>query len=261
MTLAETQALFHGIVSGAAPVGRERIESCFAGSPDLDAEARVAIYADMYLWRLTEALRETFPNLARLLGDERFAALAAAYVRAHPSEHHDVARIGVRLAEYLRAWPDPGRPDLADLAQLEWARQEAFFAPPSTAAGREALSGLSPDGFAAATLKLSPALRVERLRHDAVRLWRRLEEGDPPEPPVEGPAAVAVWRAGFDVFHTLLPGDEAAALLAAGAGEPLERVCELFAGREDPATGAWQALSSWLTEGWIVAVELPAPGG
>ena len=74
MTLAEAQELFHEAVTSAAPLAPERLRSCFAGTAGLPAEERVAIYARMVLWRLADALRETFPNLARHLGDERFAA-------------------------------------------------------------------------------------------------------------------------------------------------------------------------------------------
>jgi hypothetical protein len=69
---------------------------------------------------------------------------------------------------------------------------------------------------------------------------------------------VAVWRSGFDVIHAALPPDEAAALEAARSGDSLATICAAFADREDPATAAHAALSSWFDEGWIVSVG-PAP--
>ena len=197
MTLAETQALFHEILTSAEPVAQERIDACFAGTPALPATERVAIYADMYLWRLVEALREALPNLVRYLGDDRFAALAGDYLRRNPSEHHDVGQVGRRLAAFLRQHPDPVRPDLADLADLEWARHQVFFAPPAQPVGPEAFAGLDPEAFGRTSLVLSPALQVLVLDHAAAPLWRRLEDGEPPEPPSPGASAVAVWRSGF----------------------------------------------------------------
>jgi hypothetical protein len=258
MTLAETQALFHELLTGPDPVAPERIEACFAGTPDLPAVERVAIYATMYRGRLVEALRETFPNLVRFLGDEGFAALAVDYLLRHPSEHHDVGQVGRHLAAFLREFPDPERPDLADLAELEWARQQAFFAPRAEPVGAEALAGLDAGAFMRARLALSPALQVLALAHAAAPLWRRLEDGEPPDPPSPGPAPVAVWRSGFEVFHGALALDEAAALEAARAGGSLATICAAFGDREDPAAAAHAALSSWLDEGWIVSVG-PAP--
>ena len=187
MTLAETQALFHEVLTGAGPVAPGRIDACFAGTPELPAVERVAIYAGMYRWRLVEALRETFPNLVRFLGDESFAALAEDYLRRHPSEHHDVGQVGRRLAAFLREYPDPERPDLADLAELEWARQQVFFAPPAEPVGAEALAGLEAEAFSRSGLVLSPALQVLVLAHAATPLWRRLEDGEPPDSALAGP--------------------------------------------------------------------------
>jgi hypothetical protein len=256
MNLAETQALFHQAITSGSPVPAERLEACFAGTPDLPAAERLAIYADMYRWRLTDALRETFPNLARLLGDGRFAALAEDYLRQNPSEHHDVARVGRRMAAFLRRFPDPDRADLVDLAELEWARQEAFFAAPSEPVGAGALVGLDPGTFARTRLVLSPALRILVLDHAVAPLWRRLEDGEPPDPPVAGASALAVWRNGFEVFHAPLSLDEAVALEGAASGDPLARICAAFAAGRDPAGAAHAALSSWLAEGWIVRLDL-----
>jgi hypothetical protein len=68
---------------------------------------------------------------------------------------------------------------------------------------------------------------------------------------------VAVWRSGFDVFHAALEEDEAAALGRALAGEPLAHVCEAFGERADAAQAAFEALSSWVDDGWVAGIERP----
>lgn len=256
MTLAETQALFHRLVTGEDPPPGA-LEACFRGSAELPAADRLAIYRGMYAARLLEALRETFPNLARLLGPERLAALSRDYLARHPSEHHDVGRVGRRLPDFLRRHPDPERPDLADLAELEWARQEAFFAAGSAAAGPGALAALPGPAAGRARLRLAPSLRLLVLGHDAGVLWRRLEHGQPPPPAVAGPWPVAVWRRGFDVLHCPLSTHEAAALRAALDGEALEAICACFAERPDPAGEAGAAIAGWLGEGWVASVAAP----
>jgi hypothetical protein len=254
VTLAETQALFHEILTNPEPMGQERIEGCFAGTPALPAVERVAIYANMYLSRLVDGLRQTFPNLARHLGEEVFASLAEDYLRRNPSEHHDLGQVGRHLAAFLRDYPDPARPDLGDLAELEWARQEIFFAPSVEAVGTGAFAGLDPDSFPRKSLVVSPALRVLVLEHAVTPLWRRLEDGEPPQPPSPGPSAVAVWRSGFDVLHCPISLDEAVALEGAMSGDSLATICAAFTDREEPAATAHQTLSSWLAEGWVVGV-------
>jgi hypothetical protein len=257
VTLAETQELFHRAITGPIPLDEAELDRCFGGTGELPAGDRVAIYRNMYTARLVDALRETFPNLARFLGEARFGALGEAYLAEHPSEHHDVGRLGRRLADFLKAYPDPERADLADLAELEWTRNEVFFAPESEIVGADALAAAGVENVAAVRLRMAPSLRVIGLAHDAAALWRSLEAGEDVLSPREGPA-VAVWRRGFEVFHCTLPPEEAEALLAARAGEPIEAICGFFADRPDPAAEAHAAISSWFAEGWIAGVVLAA---
>ncbi len=259
MTLAETQAAFHALATRAA-VLPAAAEDLLAGSSELPAAERIGIYADMYLWRLADALREDYPKLAALLGDERFLALAEAYAREHPSDRPDLGQFGRHLPSFLRRFPATERADLADLAALEWARSEVFFEKPATPIARDAFAALGQDGFLCARLELVPALRVLVLDHDAAGLWRRLEEGDPGAA-VASTTAVAVWRAGFEVFHAPVQIDEARAIEIARAGEPLPHVCAAFQHREDPAGAAFAALVSWLDEGWIAAISSAGGSG
>ena len=90
-------------------------------------------------------------------------------------------------------------------------------------------------------------------------VWRRLEDGEPLDPPAPGSSAVAVWRRGFDVFHGSISHDEALALGRAGEADSLQAICAAFADSDDPAARAHAALSSWLTEGWIVALVAAKP--
>lgn len=256
MTLAEIQTAFHALATRAGDLSVSAGE-LLVGSPELPASERIGIYADMYLWRLTDALREDFPKLAGLLGDERFLALAEAYAREHPSDDPDLGHFARHLPAFLRRFPAPERADLADLAALEWARSEVFFEAPATTVGREALAALGPESFPDARLNVIAALRVLVLDHEAAAVWRRVEDGEPACAPLVERTAVVVWRSGFEVFHARMQLEEARALRAAAAGQPLSRVCAEFERREDPAADAFAALSSWLDEGWIAGIVPP----
>lgn len=253
MSLVETQAAFRALATrGEAP--GVAAEDFLVGSPAFPAGERIAIYADMYSWRLADALREDYTKLAAVLGDERFFALAEAYASEHPSDDPDLGRFGRYLPSFLLRFPGSERPDLHDLAALEWARSEVFFEAPTTPVGREALAALDPAAFSRARLEPVPALRVLRLEHDVLTTWRHLEDGEAAGPVLAVPTSLAVWRAGFDVFHARIETDEARALELAWAGAPLATVCGAFTGGEDPATVAFTALASWLDEGWIAAI-------
>lgn len=260
MTLAETQARMHEAITFGGDVLPNGVADCVADSPTLAATECVEIYANMYLWRLVDALRETFPKLALYLGDETFASLAEDHVRRHPSEHHDVGQVGRLLPAFLREHPDFEQPWLADLAALEWARHEVFFAPEAMSVGPDVLSEVGAEELGTTGFTLHPSLRVLILDHAVLPLWRALENGEPAAPPTAGIAPVAVWRSGYQVHHCALALDEAVALEGAMRAEPLPRVCAAFAGGEDPSATASRAIASWFHEGWVVGLRHGANG-
>jgi hypothetical protein len=274
MRLADTQRVFWELVTRAPGAGAasEALGAVFAGSAELPAAERVEIYAEMFFARLADALRETFPKLAALIGADGWPDFVRDYLRAHPSEHPDIGRLGRRVEAFLRSHAAAGtlpRPDLAamaDLAALEWARDEVFDEAPAEPLPADALPALGPDAFAAARLEFVPALRLLALEFDVAPLWRHLDQGPPaarpfgddpdaePPEPRAGPASVLVWRKGFDVFHSSLDDAEALALARARECRPLAEVCDAFVARPDAAPAAFRALASWFGEGLVARI-------
>src|SRR5205823_13434272 len=158
MKLAETQRLFWELLQGT-----EGPLDAFVGSSALPAEERVAIYARMFLHRQVDALREMFAKVVAALGDEGFFEVAARYVHDHPSEHPDLGQLGRTFAAFLE------RPDLRDLARLEWARGEVFEAAEAAPLSPEDLARRARKADASMDRRLRPipARRRFGLGHDA----------------------------------------------------------------------------------------------
>jgi len=235
VTLAEAQDLFAALVTGDGAIDPAAREALLSGDAELSASERARIYSDMYLFRLVAALREDYPLLARLVGDDEFFSLAKAYARAHPSRH-------------------PARGDLADLAALEWARAEAFVAPDEEPLGEDALRSLGEDA-ASARLRLVPSVRLLPLEHDVAALWADLEASRAPGPPRRSPISLLVWRKGFEVFHTVVSPEELSALSAVQRGATLGEACAAFATLPDPAGAALEAIASWSGEGLLAGID------
>ena len=99
MKLAECQEQFWRLATRAdeeRDAGR-----ILVGTDELGAEERIRIYANMFIWRQIDALREDFPKLAALLGDEGFYQVAERYLAAHPSTHPSLSRLGDGLPTWL----------------------------------------------------------------------------------------------------------------------------------------------------------------
>jgi hypothetical protein len=255
MKLAELQQAFWSLAT-RAPTENDRISydpaAIFVGNADLNAATRIEIYADMFVWRQVDCLREDFPKLAAVLGDEAFFALADAYLRAHPSRHHSLAKLGRYLPTFLGEHAQP-RSDLRDLAALEWARVEVFDEQDIEVAGDEALSRLAADPNQA--LRFVPALRRLHLPHAVFELWQEIERGSPASLPraVSAGTNVVVWRKDYEVFHVQLEPHEIEAFDRAAAGAPLAVICEAFENQANPVVSAFRTIASWYAEGWVAA--------
>ncbi|MGO9830592.1 MAG: putative DNA-binding domain-containing protein [Myxococcaceae bacterium] len=254
MSLSALQTLLARAIAAPGTVQPEALGSSIVPHPPLDAVARAGIYADMYRARLQDALRSDFPNLARLLGDEGFFELSAAYADVHGSTHSDIGQFGQGLSDFLQTHPGP-RGDEAALAQLEWALAQAFTAKDAAPTGQEALGQLG-EAAIEARLRFVPALNVLVLSHDVLALWEQLEaESEAWPAPDSRPVSVAVWRKGFQVLHRALAPAEAEAVQRAQGGATLAVVCEAFSEGEDAAKEAFATLSAWFQDGWVLAVE------
>lgn len=247
MKLAECQEVFWKLAT-RTPAERDASE-VFVGTDELGAEERIRIYANMFIWRQIDALRDDFPKLATLLGDEGFYQMAEQYLAAHPSTHPSLSRLGDELPAWLDRQPGP-RPDLADLARLELARNQVFEEAEVELAGPDLLRE-SAEAVPELRLALAPAVRLLSLGSDVSEVWKHIEDGLPAPPPSPGRAHLAVWRKGYDVFHARIEADEAKALRVLQEGRPLGVVCEAFSDRPDAVEAAFRAVTSWFVEGWI----------
>lgn len=257
MSLRDTQAALFEWVTGTEPKSLPASDFIAPGALS-SAEAHADVYAQMYRLRARDSLREDFKALTRVLPEETFHALVDAYLVAHPSTHHDLARLGHAWADFLSRHDAFGLPAWgADLARLEWARAEAFVAVDSPVVSASAPSALGPQRFVKSRLVLAPCVRVVSLTHDVLPVWDSREATQPTSEASARTFSLVVWRKGWQVYHAEISIAEARGLTLALAGATVEALCECFAGEEDPAAAAFAALGSWFSEGMVAALEAP----
>lgn len=226
---------------------------------------RLAVYQDAYRLRLTEALHSNFPALARHLGEAGFAALAQAFLQAHPSRHASIRWFGEELAGFLRvAAPWADSPWLAELAAFEWALRHTVDAADATPLTLAVLQALSGDDWLTHRLALQPAATLLAGAWAVPLWWRHLQQNESTAPAQPDAAAGSGWlvyrgAAGAALWRRL-DSDEAQALRALQAGLAFADLCEQVEGLVGAAaaparTAAW--LQGWTGEGLLV---LARPG-
>jgi hypothetical protein len=234
------------------------LAAALVGTDELAADARLAIYARMYLWRLLDVLRDDHPRTAAVLGDDAFRAVARSYLSRHPSEHASVSNVGRSFAAFLAGNLPAGAPPwAADLARLEWARREVFDAADAAPLGLDALRALAPEAWPSARFGVVPALVRVVAAWPVQRAWAADADAPVPELPAER-TALRVWRSGYSVYHAPMDRREEAALARLVAGEPFASVCEAFADvpAEKAAAEVASLLVTWVEDGMVCTLDL-----
>lgn len=112
--LSEIQKTFASVIlEGSLPV---EWESLVCEKPPISTRRRTEIYQQAYQIRLLESLRDDFPKVEELIGDDEFQKLALEFIKKHPSKY-------VNLGEYSQNFPlflKEKSLELFELASVEW---------------------------------------------------------------------------------------------------------------------------------------------
>ena len=262
--LKELQSLLYrmitapsGVAEGLAAerdLGAGGLDAIVLGDERLSAEARVDIYANMYFYRIRDALKEDFPATLAVLGDDNFHNLITGYLLEYPPTQPSISDCGRYLAEYLRDHPlREGAPFVADLAKLERAVVEVFHGIDAAVLEPDALRATPPEDWPAMRLGIHPAAQILALEWRVSELLRAVEEGHPWKPAERGAIKVLVWRRNARVFYRDLERAEADALKAASRSATFAEICDVVAEADDddPVAAMNRLLARWLSDGLL----------
>jgi hypothetical protein len=215
--LAAFQASFAGALRHGA-----------AAPPGLD-ERGFSVYRNTVRSGLCEALRLSYPVTDRLVGSPFFDRAALAFARHEPPHEPVLARYGAGFAGFMSAMAEiRDLPYLGDVMRLEWAVDQAGLDAPGFAEARTMLMLPTPQGQA--SLALAPSLRLLRLDHAVLAIWRSVTEERLDE------LEAADWRTGPE-FLAIHHDDEDVVVTALSA--PAWRLgSHLLSGGDEPADAA-----------------------
>lgn len=232
------------------------------GDAIADASSRLDVYRHGYRIRLRDALKIEFSGLQCMAGT-RFESLLDKYIAAHPSEHYNIRWYGAGLAGFLAyAHPWREKPQLAEMAKLDWAMSTAFDAVDESSIGMADLSAVPPASWAGLRLTLQRNLQVLACTYNT-DAFRRAADNDDQRPHLRRyaqPRQVLVWRVATGVHYRRLDDDEWQALGAAIQGETFASLCATLAARHGEAAAMPRMvalLTRWLgaglIQGWTLA--------
>lgn len=183
------------------------------------AGARFNVYRNNVTVSLTEALRQAFPVLRKLVGDDFFTAMAHEFLRAHPPQSPLMMFYGDEMPDFLEGFPPVAHLGyLPDIARLEGAIRHAYHAADVAPVPADELAQLAPEALVAARLDLAPSLRLIRSNWPIHGIWSANTQGTA-APKATTAEDVLVTRPEFDPIPQLLPRGAAPFVASLMAGQ------------------------------------------
>lgn len=249
-------------------------------SKTLSAPERVQIYANMYHWRLHDALAEDFPAVRAYVGTQEFARLVSAYLAAHPPSSFTVRDAGQHVADFVGTSPWANTfPFLTDVARFEWSLLTVFDGADSPIMTASDLRQLPPDAWPALRLHMIPThalltldWRVDRV-HDVVttpttadttgtfqrsgeevsagkiHIETTMSAAQEVAAPDRSPVNLLIWRKEDLVFYRPIDACEWALVRSLVHGTTCAELCELALAHGDESTATTvvgQLLTQWI---------------
>jgi hypothetical protein len=167
--LRELQLAFVGEVFGEKGPGiSDRI--CAAGSSGAE---RLQVYRNNVFVGFTKALRSVYPVIEQLVGEGFFRYAGAEFIKRHPSESGDLHGFGGAFPDFLSTFgPTANMNYLSDVARLEWAYHQVFFAASHGPLDVVSLGTVPQTCYEELKFQLHPASRLLTSPYPILRIWQ-----------------------------------------------------------------------------------------
>jgi hypothetical protein len=258
--IAAPEGVAAGLQSLAPEILPDQVlENLILPNSRLSATGRLDIYANMYFYRIRDAIADDFPAVMGVIGKERFHNLITEYLVAYPSTSWTLADAASRLSHFVRMHSlQIELPFLANLTQFEWALCESFYASDTTPLKREDLVQLAPDAWPQLVFSPVASLRLVSTDFD-VRATREIADKTGTEngikvipAPAPRKSQIIVWRQNYDVMHRYCHVHEALVLSCFMNGKNFADTCEALAvsgdSPENPITALAKMLAVFVEE-------------
>lgn len=133
MRLSEIQAEFKARLlthPQAADGGQSQRFVSEIDEGDIGFEARFSVYADNLVNGLANILKDVYPLVTKLVGDDFMAHMARSYIKGHLPQSGNMNDYGAEFPDFIAGFE--GASSLAylpDMARFEWFKNEAYHAP------------------------------------------------------------------------------------------------------------------------------------
>jgi len=186
--------------------------------------------------------------------------MVRGYAAAFPSRYRNAKDFCTRLPEFLaKAEPYRSHPEVSELAALERALNDAFYAKDEGVIGIEHLKAFAAGDWGNLRFRPHPSASWLTFMTNAAEIWSALkQEAHPPSSEANGPHCILVWRQDVPKFR-VLEEEEAMLWKEAVNGVRFGILCEMAATYNDAGQASFRVagyLQLWVAFGFLSAAML-----
>ena len=223
---------------------------------------RLAVYRNTVAKGCADALAAQFPSVARIVGEAWMRQAAVRFAADQPPSVPSLADYGEGFPDWLAGFaPAAGLPYLSALAQIDWARRNALFAPDHPALGPADFARFAPDDYARICAQLHPSAQLLWFGDGTPSLWAALQGDRAPDAAElpRDPQGLLLVRPNLRVAHRILDRDACAFLRACQQGLSLGEAGEAALGAQPglPLADRFAELIAAGAFGGVTGMRLP----
>lgn len=149
-------------------------EAVLSDIPYFDAvepAGNLVIYKNNIFAHQIHALKDIYPLITKLVGDDFFRMTAKEYINRYPSRSGNLHAYGEYFSDFLAEYPPlHDMMYLAEVAQFEWACHTAFFAADHAALDLTILEKLPSASYDHLHFVLHPAARIFKFHYPILHI-------------------------------------------------------------------------------------------
>lgn len=143
-------------------------------TPTVSREKRLSIYGNGYFGRIVDVLGANFSSIKNIIGEDNFDEMARSYLVKHPSTFKSIDDIGDQMPGFLKRHPLTKRfPFLPQLAAVEWAAHQSFFADDVPLLNPQSFKKMPESKWRGVKLTLDPSVRLLHVNWPVDEIWRK----------------------------------------------------------------------------------------
>ncbi len=181
-----------------------------AGRTSDGSSRRFNVYRNNRAGSLIGSLRDTYPVLCRLLGDEFFQAAARQFIDLNPPTGPVLSEYGNGFGDFVQQLPGSDRyPYFADVAELEWRRLQSYHAADDETLTPADLQSIEPSRLLASKLTLHSAVAVIESNWAIGSLWSNSQSDNGHKLDLVQAEIVLISRPQWTVQQTIISAESA----------------------------------------------------